>query len=222
MKKTITALSLALSILLLAACGPGPDDGSQRSTALWGKNITLTATGQPKAEITAKGEFIVGGKAVEVNDAQRALLVAYHRELGGIADAGIATGKEGVKLAGKAVGAAVRGIFSGNPDQIEQEIEAEAKKVEAEAMKICERLPGLYQAQQDLAAALPAFTPYASMDAHDVEDCGTGHAGSYAAGEEVGQTVGQDGERDSDARKGMNAAEEADAAASASSQAPAQ
>mgnify|MGYP003580655259 CR=1 FL=1 len=35
-----------------------------------------------------------------MNDAQRALLVAYHRELGGIAEAGIATGKEGAKLAG--------------------------------------------------------------------------------------------------------------------------
>ncbi|MEL1264635.1 DUF2884 family protein [Pseudoxanthomonas putridarboris] len=169
--KTITILSIALSVLLLAACGPGPDTGSQRSTALWGKNITLTATGQPKAEITAKGEFIVGGKTVEVNDAQRALLVAYHRELGGIADAGIATGKEGVKLAGKAVGAAVKGVFSGNPEQIEQEIEAEAKKVEAHAMKICERLPALYQAQQDLAAALPAFAPYAAMDLDDVTDC---------------------------------------------------
>ena len=39
---------------------------------------------------------------------------------------------------------------------LQKQIEAEAKKVEAEAMKICDRLPGLYRAQQDLAAALPA------------------------------------------------------------------
>ena len=93
------------------------------------------------------------------------MLVAYHRELGGIADAGIATGKEGVKLAGKAVGAAVKGIFSGNPDHIEQEMEAEAKKVEAEAMKICDRLPGLYKAQQELAAALQSSSTPLLVDA---------------------------------------------------------
>jgi len=209
-------LAFALSLVLLSACSgkdKAPDAGTriEASGALWGQNLTLNATGQPKAEISAKGDFIVDGKQVAVNDAQRALLVAYHRELGGIADAGIATGKEGAKLAGKAVGAAVKGIFSGNPDQIDKEIEAEAKKVEAEALKICDRLPGLYKAQQALAAALPAFQPYASMDEGDVEDCREGQNDSHEAGEDVGRAIGQ-------AIKGgpgdeQNAASEADAAA---------
>lgn len=218
----IALLPIALSVVLLAACRPGGNDGdSTRSTALWGKNITLTAEGAPSAEITAEGDFIVDGKKLPVNASQRALLVAYHRELGGIADAGIATGKEGAKLAGKAVGAAVKGIFSGEPDRIEQEIEAEAKKVEAEAMKICDRLPGLYQAQQNLVAALPEFTPYASMDSGDVEDCRSEQTAGYQAGHEAGQALGQaikgDGDKTSDR---MNAAEEANAAAATPEEAP--
>ncbi|KRA44283.1 DUF2884 family protein [Pseudoxanthomonas sp. Root630] len=209
-------LALAISVVFLAACSgkdKAPDTGSriEASGALWGQSITLNTTGQPKAEISAKGDFIIAGKQVEVNDAQRALLVAYHRELGGIADAGIATGKEGVKLAGKAVGAAVKGIFSGNPDQIDKEIEAEAKKVEDEAMKICDRLPGLYKAQQELAAALPAFQPYATMDEGDVEDCRTDQNDSHEAGEDVGRAIGQAIKGETDAEK--NAAAEADAAA---------
>jgi hypothetical protein len=205
----IRTLAVALSVaLLLAACSKGGDaDGdATKSSALWGQNLKLNASGHPRAEVSAKGDFIVDGKPVPVTDAQRALLVAYHRELGGIADAGIATGKEGAKLAGKAVGAAVRGIFSGDPDQIDREMEAESKKVEAEAMKICDRLPGLYKAQQDLVAALPAFQPYAGMDAADVEDCRSDQTGSRDAGEQVGRAIGQ-------AVKGDDAAAEADAAA---------
>ncbi len=220
--RRIALLPITLSVLLLAACGPGGNDaGRTRSTALWGKNVTLTAEGAPKAEITAEGDFIVDGKKLAVNASQRALLVAYHRELGGIADAGIATGKEGAKLAGKAVGAAVKGIFSGEPDRIEQEIEAEAKKVEAEAMKICDRLPGLYQAQQNLAAALPEFTPYASMDSGDVEDCRSDQTASYEAGNEVGKNIGQAIKGDGDnASERMNAADEANAAAATPEEAP--
>lgn len=170
-----TRLSLILAIALLAACKPGasnPDAaGATKSDALWGQNITLKATAAPKAEISARGDFIIDGKQIPVNETQRALLIAYHRELGGIADAGIATGKEGAKLAGKAVGAAVKGIFSGNSDQVDQDIKTEAAKVEAQALKLCERLPALYTAQQNLAAALPEFKPYAAMDPQDVEDC---------------------------------------------------
>lgn len=211
-------LAFALSLVLLSACSgkddaPDTADGVAVSRALWGQNLTLNATGHPQAEISAKGDFIVGGKKVEVSDAQRALLVAYHRELGGVADAGIATGKEGAKLAGKAVGAAVKGIFSGNPDQIEQQIEAEAEKVEAQAMKICDRLPGLYRAQQDLAAALPAFRPYASMDEGDAEDCRTSHNENHEAGKDIGRAIGQAVKGDTGSASGQDAAAEADAAA---------
>ncbi|KRA52712.1 hypothetical protein ASD77_13900 [Pseudoxanthomonas sp. Root65] len=217
----IRTFAIAFSVALLAACSPGADADADKtsSRALWGQNVKLDSPGHPKAEVSAKGDFIVDGKPVPVSDAQRALLVAYHRELGGIADAGIATGKEGVKLAGKAVGAAVKGIFSGNPDQIDQQIDAEAKKVEAEAMKICDRLPGLYKAQQDLAAALPAFQPYASMELDDVEECRTSHSGAHDAGEEVGRALGRAVKGDAPGTAG-NAAAEADAAAAQPADAP--
>lgn len=210
--------AFVLSLALLTACKGRDDvphadsgDGVAVSRALWGQKLTLNASGHPQAEISAAGDFTIGGKKVDVSDAQRALLVAYHSELGGIADAGIATGKEGAKLAGKAVGAAVKGIFSGDPDQIDKEIEAEAKKVEAEAMKICDRLPGLYKAQQELAAALPAFQPYASMDEGDVEDCRNDQTSSHEAGKDVGRAIGQAIKGEDGTAK--DAATEADAAA---------
>ena len=141
--------------------------------------------------------------------------IFHHRELGGIADAGIATGKEGAKLAGKAVGAVVRGIFSGNPDQIDREMEAEGKKIEAHAMKICDHLPGLYKAQQDLAAALPAFQPYAGMELDDIAECRASQDEHREAGQEIGRSIGQAVK----ATQG-DAAQKADAAAAEPAPAP--
>jgi hypothetical protein len=212
----IRPLALALSaVLMLAACSNGGDaeGDATTSSALWGQNLKLNAKGHPRAEVSAKGDFIIDGTPVPVTDAQRALLVAYHRELGGIADAGIATGKEGAKLAGKAVGAAVRGIFSGDPDRIDREMEAETKKVVAEAMKICDRLPGLYKAQQDLVAALPAFQPYAGMGPADAEECRSDQAGSRDAGEDAGRAIGRAVKGDDAAAEADNAAKPADAPA---------
>jgi len=51
-------------------------------------------------------------------------------------------------------------------------MEAEGAKMEAEAQKMCTHMPALLASQQALAAALPEFAPYATMDASDVDDCG--------------------------------------------------
>lgn len=134
-------------------------------------NISLDASGQPDAEITPKGDLLIDGKAVPVTAAQRALLVDYRAQLVGVAAAGMDVGKQGAKLAARAVGEAVRGIFSGKPDDVEKRVEAQAEPIRQAALKLCDRLPGLYQAQQSLAASLPAFKPYAKMDLDDVEDC---------------------------------------------------
>jgi hypothetical protein len=39
-------------------------------------------------------------------------------------------------------------------------------------MQLCKRMPGLLTSQQKLAAALPAFRPYATMTQEDIDDCG--------------------------------------------------
>ncbi|MCA1714873.1 MAG: hypothetical protein LC715_07125, partial [Gammaproteobacteria bacterium] len=43
--------------------------------------------------------------------------------------------------------------------------------IEAAALRLCQRLPGLLATQQALAASLAAFRPYATMDQSDVDDC---------------------------------------------------
>ena len=128
----------------------------------------------PKAEITPQGDLLIEGKAVSVTPAQRQELLTYRARIIGIAEAGMAIGGKGADLAGEALGGVVGAIFGGKEGEkaFEQRMEAQGKKMEAEAMKLCTQLPGLLSSQQALAASLPEFKPYARMTQADIDDCG--------------------------------------------------
>ena len=193
--------AIALAMLLpLAACGRNepaapPPSGETSGTAAapassaLARNIEEAMTkaskevatgnirvgkesGEPVAEITPQGDFLVGGKPVPVDDAQRALLLAHRANLVAIAQAGIAVGMQGADLGIEAATGALKSVFGGDSEKFGKEMEARGNRIEAEAMKICTRLPALLESQQALAAALPAFQPYATMEQSDIDDCG--------------------------------------------------
>lgn len=127
--------------------------------------------GLPKAEITPQGDLLVDGEAVAIDDDQRALLLQYREQVIAVADAGIAIGGKGVGLAEVALTHAVGSILSGNTEDLEKRVEAEADKLKAEALVLCRQLPPMLATQQQLAASLPEFAPYATMTQDDIDDC---------------------------------------------------
>lgn len=128
----------------------------------------------PKAEITPQGDLLIEGKPVAINAAQRAELLAYRGQVIGIAEAGMVIGVQAADLAGEALSGAVGAIFGGKDSEkvFEQRMEAQGKKIEAEAVRLCAYLPAMLSHQQALAASLPAFKPYAHLTQADIEDCG--------------------------------------------------
>lgn len=139
-----------------------------------GKKLQHHANGLPKAELTPQGDLLIEGKPVPVDAAQRRQLLDYRAQILGIAEAGMAIGSQGADLAGKAVGGVFGVIFGGDEAEkdFEARMEAEGKKIEAEALKLCHRLPALLASQQTLSASIPAFKPYATMTQSDIDDCG--------------------------------------------------
>ncbi|WP_147652350.1 DUF2884 family protein [Vulcaniibacterium gelatinicum] len=135
------------------------------------KPLELNAGGQPEATIAADGTFRIAGKEVEVTPEQRALLQAYHKELLAVAESGIEIGGQAAALAGTAVKEALANVFTGDEAAIEAKVEAEARKIASEAMKLCDHLEGLRAAQDRVAEALPAFRPYARLDQAEIEEC---------------------------------------------------
>jgi hypothetical protein len=155
-----------------------------------GKGINISTsdgnTGLPKAEITPQGDLLIEGRKIDASPEQHALLFQYRKHIEGIASAGMDMGAAGAELGVKAATEALKGVFSGNPDGIEQRIEAEAEKIKVSSMKLCERLPAMLDTQTRLAAAMPEFRPYATMDQSDIDEC---HDESRTAGAQVGAEV---------------------------------
>lgn len=136
-----------------------------------GHEVNSSDSGAPKAEITPQGDLLVEGKAVDVTPAQRAMLLQYRREIIDVAGSGMEIGKQGVDIAGKAVGTAITSIFNGKSDRAENDLKAQGDRIQAAAMKLCDQLQPMLRTQQDLAASLPAFRPYAKLEQSDIDDC---------------------------------------------------
>jgi len=139
-----------------------------------GHEVERPGDNLPKAEITPQGDLLIAGKPVTVNAGQRQQLLTYRNQIIGIAEAGMAIGAQGADIAGKALQGVGEAIFGGEQGQknYEARMEAEGKKIEAQAKTLCTRLPPLLATQNALAASLPEFKPYASMTQTDIDDCG--------------------------------------------------
>ena len=128
---------------------------------------------RPKAEITPQGDLLIAGNKVAATPAQHALLLDYRQQIVGIAETGMDIGTQGADLGINAAKQAMWGALSGKSDKdIEAAIKPQTDKIEASAAKLCLRLPDLLSTQEKLAAAMPEFRPYATMQQKDVDDCG--------------------------------------------------
>lgn len=145
----------------------------------------------PKAELTPDGGLLIGGQPVEVDAAQHALLVEHRRLLEDVVLAGMAIGVQGADIAGTALSGLGEAVFGGEEGRraYEARMEDEARRIKDDARKICVLLPPLHDSQQALAAALPAFAPYATMTPQDVADCGDAIDDGVDAGIGAGSTL---------------------------------
>lgn len=126
----------------------------------------------PRAQITPQGDLLIGDKPVALTPAQRAMVLDYRHQLIQIGTQGIALGRQGAALGMNAAREAIAGAFSGEPEQeIRQRVEAKASGIREAAAKLCDRMPALMASQQKLAAALPAFKPYATLTSAKIDDC---------------------------------------------------
>lgn len=190
------ALAALLACLpALGACGSGQPTASESGVGpiartvdhaldrakekLRTRNITISdddnaSDTHPKAEITPQGDLLIAGKAVDLTPGQRAMLLDYRQQIIEIGEQGIDIGKQGTALGVHAASEALAAAFSGkSEEEVRQRIEAQASGIRQSAAKICNRLPALMASQQKLAAALPAFKPYARMTQQDIDDCRT-------------------------------------------------
>ncbi len=181
MKNTLLLLPLLLTTTLLSACN------NDNSASLADKiktevaqdietdlnkaisdaksdlsDISVTLKDGSKAKIASNGDMTIAGKAIALNENQRAISKSYYDASKQIALHGLEIGKESAKLATQAIGVALSSVFSDNPGtdgkDVEKTIEAKAGKIEAVAQKLCTSATELKAIQEKLAVAVPEFT----------------------------------------------------------------
>lgn len=173
--------SLAFALLLalaLAGCNRSTVtiDGKSgmKHLTIQSDRVGVKAADGSSAWIDASGGITIDNEVVELSAAQRTQAMKYFTAATGVRSDGLAVGKAGAAVAGKAVTSVIQGLASGNPDDIGPKIEAEAKTIEAKAMLLCQRVGELRSAQDALAHSLPAFAPYATITIANTEDCNAG------------------------------------------------
>lgn len=123
------------------------------------------------AEITPEGDLLIAGEPVDVDAAERELLLEYRRNVTEVAMAGARIGLQGADLATSAMGEAFRGALGGDTEGMDARIEAEAEKIKVEALNLCEQLQPMLETQQALVGSIPELAPYARMTQADVDEC---------------------------------------------------
>ncbi|MDQ3511411.1 MAG: ankyrin repeat domain-containing protein [Pseudomonadota bacterium] len=176
MKRFSPALAALLLAAALTACtvpatiNIGGETGLQHITVK-GDRVGAKSADGSIAWIDADGALEIGGVPVELDAPQRELALRYHGEAMSIRAEGVAIGKSGVAMAGKSIGNVVRGLTRGEPDSIGDRIQADARQISDRAMVLCEKVGTLHSVQEELARALPAFAPYATMTGSETKDC---------------------------------------------------
>lgn len=180
--KNALVFGLLTACLLIAACSDksdndvivinGSTDMANGHIRLSNDEVILRVSGSPDATINAGGDLQIDQEAVNINDAQRQLLKSYYQNAYAIRTDGIATGKAGAAVGAEAVKSVATRLASGDPDKIQQDVEAKAQVVKDAAKKICQDVGGIQTAQNQLVTQLPAFKPYGNIiGAGDAKDC---------------------------------------------------
>ena len=127
----------------------------------------------PKAEITPQGDLLVDGKAVAIDAAQRKQLLDYRAQVITLARTGIDAGERAAMLAIDATDVGMfRLIVGAMTGSLERRVKATVvREIQPAVLQICRGLPQLRESQQALAASVPEFRPYATLEQDDIDDC---------------------------------------------------
>ena len=157
--RVITLLALCAAI---SACDVPDTTMANGRITLKDNLVTLHANGAPDALIGSSGNLQIGDATVPVTPAQNGLLMLYFQNVADVHQTGADMGVKALKdsLDGK------------SKAEQDQHAEAGAGQLKALEQKMCQDLANVKNVQDQLAAQLPAFKPYADiMTGKDITDC---------------------------------------------------
>ncbi|MEP6908004.1 MAG: hypothetical protein ABI858_08510 [Pseudoxanthomonas sp.] len=138
-----------------------------------GKKQSARQDSLPAAQITPKGDLLINGEAVAINNQQRLQLLDYRGQVLELARIGIDGGEKAAMAALDATDVSLFSLIVGGlSGSLERRVESSVKQhVVPLVRQICRRLPQVLESQQRLSTSLAQFRPYASLESDDIKDC---------------------------------------------------
>ena len=109
------------------------------------------------ARMTDEPALLIEGTRFDLDDGQRAAVTGYRDAHAEIVAEAKQIGLAGAKLGGKAAYTVLVGLLTGNADQAEAKIEAEAAELEARADSLCTFVDKMRVHHEYLSASIPEF-----------------------------------------------------------------
>ena len=137
-----------------------------------GDDVVIVADDRSEARVTPTGNLYVAGRPVAVNASQRAMLRKYNAGIHDIETRGLEIGKSALKLVGGMLDTLVDAALAGEDDAaIEARARATTEPIKEQGRELCQVAQAEHDLQDQIAAQLPAFRPYAVIDSdHDCHD----------------------------------------------------
>lgn len=156
-RRTITLLALCATI---SACDVPDTTMMNGDITLKDNLLALHVDGAPDALINSSGALQIGGKTIPVTPTQHGLLMLYFQNVMDVHQTGVDMGKIGAGIGAKAL----KNVFDGKSKaKQDQDAEAGSKQLDALSQKICQDEANIKNVQDQLAAQLAAFKPYAGI-----------------------------------------------------------
>lgn len=120
-------------------------------------DLVISRDGTELVRMTEEPGLLIERTRYTLSDDQRTAVTGYRDAHAAIVEEAKLIGLAGAKLGGKAAYTVLVGLLTGNADQAEAKIEAEAAELEARAESLCTFVEQLRVHHESLSASIPEF-----------------------------------------------------------------
>lgn len=146
---------------------------SQGGLSIQNGRIVVSARGRPDAFVDSHGGLRIGDQAVSLTAGQQAAFMTYYSRSTAMVGPALDIAGAGAKAGAGITAGVLQNLMEGKTDDASMQatVHAHLGGLSQSVDTLCHQLSALKAVQDQLAAQLPVWRPYAAIDEAQVQDC---------------------------------------------------